>query len=356
MADIHQLPDEQDVVRKASEWIARLNAEDVTPEDRAGLDAWKTAHPTHARIYEEMSSALGRFTAAGAFVRAVSFAQSMNHIASVAATDTGARDVFRRRLLTWVAAACLAAFLASLAWICTNRSGLRTTFVTAMGESSTVSLPDGSRMEMNSDSRARVEYSPAQRLIYLDRGEAFFNVAHDSRRPFLVVGGGSWVRAVGTAFNVDMRSAGMRVIVSEGSVKVGKVDPQLEYLHFDEPTLSGPPSISVLTAGQQADLREETTETRRLTPAQLAGSIAWRDGTLHFENQPLGEVVDVFRRYTSLELVIPDESLRALPIGGTFQASPQGVETLLTLLEQGVGLTLHRDANRVIIEDHRNKN
>lgn len=77
--------------------------------------------------------------------------------------------------------------------------------------------------------------------------------------------------------------------------------------------------------------------------------MAWRDGTLYFENQPLGEIVDELGRYTSVQLIV-DDKLRSMPMGGTFQASPQGTEALLQMLEQGFGLTVRREPGRVYIE------
>jgi transmembrane sensor len=77
--------------------------------------------------------------------------------------------------------------------------------------------------------------------------------------------------------------------------------------------------------------------------------MAWRDGTLYFENQPLGEIVDELGKYTPLQLIV-DEKLRSLPMGGTFQASPQGTEALLKMLQQGFGLTVRRTSDRIYIE------
>jgi transmembrane sensor len=138
------------------------------------------------------------------------------------------------------------------------------------------------------------------------------------------------------------------VTVSEGTVRVGSAEPLLGALPSDDALLSAP--TSVLTAGQQADLYRATTVTRKLSSAELARSVAWRDGTLYFENRPLSDVVDEVGRYTTLHLVVQDEKLRHLPVGGTFQANPQGAETLLTMLEQGFGVTIRREGDRAYIQ------
>lgn len=344
MADVHRMPDASEAERMASEWIARLNADDVSAEDRARFEAWRAAHPMHARAYEALSATWNQFTATRPVVQAVTFAQSM----SEAAVAPSRR---RRRAIGVAAAAAIAAM--TIGWLHFERSAMDATFRTASGEQATISLPDGSTLELNSDSLARVDYSERKRVIRLDRGEAFFKVAHDVHRPFWVVGGGSWVRAVGTAFDVFLRPTDVRVTVSEGTVKVGAVRSLIDGVPSDD--VLGKAAVWVLTAGEQADLSGAATEMRRLSPATLARSIAWRDGTLYFENQPLGDVVDELGRYTPLRLIVDDDKLRRMPVGGTFQASPQGAEALLKMLRQGFGLTVRRQAGRVYIEPPRGK-
>jgi transmembrane sensor len=222
------------------------------------------------------------------------------------------------------------------------------TYRTAIGEHATISLPDGSMLELNSASNARVEYSRASRVIHLDRGEGFFKVAHDVRRPFWVVVPGSWVRAVGTAFNVYVKSNAVEVTVSEGVVKVGASDSRSGAV----PSVDEPIRIpaAVVTAGQQASLQGEITSTKGLSTDELARAVAWREGILYFENRPLEEVVAELARYSPVHFVIDDERVRRLLIGGTFQASPQGTEAFLVTLEQGLGLRVRRDSNSIYIE------
>jgi transmembrane sensor len=337
MADVHRLPDVRKAEREASEWIARLNADDVSADEHLRFEVWRSAHPLHSRVYEELLDTWRQFTAAGPFVRAVSFVQSMNEAGAV-------REPRRRWTL---AAAALSAVVVLLAGLYVERVTSDTRFKTAIGEQATISLPDGSSMELNSNSVARVDYSARSRVIRLERGEAFFKVAHDIRRPFWVVGGGSWVRAVGTAFNVDVRSAEVQVTVSEGTVKVGGAEPLLGAAPSDDALAKA--VASVLTVGQQADLRGAMTITRKLSSAELARSVAWRDGTVYFENRPLSDVIDEMGRYTTLQLVVEDEKLRHLPVGGTFQANPQGAEALLTMLEQGFGVRVRREADRAYL-------
>jgi transmembrane sensor len=202
---------------------------------------------------------------------------------------------------------------------------------TAVGEHASISLSDGSTLELNSNTLARVSYSRRARTIHLDRGEAYFKVKHDTERPFWVMGGGSWVRAVGTEFDVYLRATDLRVTVSEGAVKVGTAP------------------VSLISAGQQVDIGASAAVMRALSAAELARSSAWRSGSLYFENEPLGEVIEELSRYTAERMIVTDDTLRRLPVGGTFQANTQGAESLLSMLQDGLGVKLRRDKGTIYL-------
>jgi transmembrane sensor len=347
MSDVHQLPDPDEIEQEASEWIVRLDADDMSADDRARFEAWRGRHPLNARTYEELSTTLRRFVNAGPLVRAVSFAHLMNE----AAAGVGLQSKAPPRRYWPFAAAAAAAAIAAIGWFSNDRLGPGTTFSTAIGEQANISLPDGSTLALNSNSFARVDYSKTSRVVHLDRGEGFFKVAHDPQRPFWVVGGDSWVRALGTAFNVYVRSADIEVTVSEGSVKVGSAEAFRGRAPSDDAIAST--AASVLTVGQRADLHGAATATRQLSPAEVKRSVSWREGTVYFENQPLSDVIAELGRYTSLELILKDDALGHLPVGGTFDANPEGAEALLTLLTRGFGLHVSRDGERVYIDQER---
>lgn len=336
MGELHKLPDVKRLEYEASEWIARLQADDVSAEDRARFEAWRSAHPAHAQAFERLMGTWRQFMAAGPLVRAVCFAQSVSE----------STDSYPRR--RWpLAAAAVAIFAVILAALFFARAPAGQSFATAVGEQVTLSLSDGSKMHLNSNSVASVQYSAAARVIRLEKGEAFFDVAHDARRPFWVGSGKSWIRAVGTAFNVYVRPGGVQVIVSQGVVKVGYAESARSGAPPDS-ALSGV-STATLSAGQQADLLQSATSTRALSAEEVSRAVSWREGVLYFENQTLGDVVDAISRYTTMQLVIDDEQLRQLVVGGTFEANPQGAEALLVMLEQGFSLSVRREGGQAYI-------
>src|SRR6202795_2796991 len=330
MGEVHRLPSIDDTEREAGDWFARMNADEVTAEDRARFEAWLGAHPGNAKVYAEMSKTWQELVTSGPLVRAVYFGQVMNAASAPAA--------MRERWAVAAVAASIGAIALGIGWHLYQQKE-ETRFQTAIVEQAAVALPDGSSFDLNTDSRIQVDYSQRQRVIRLERGEAFFKVAHDTQRPFWVHAGNAWVRAVGTAFNVYLRPTGVEVTVSEGTVKVVKATA-------NEP----PPSDAALpgfapavTAGEQADVHDRAEVIHELNSAQISRLLAWRKGSLYFQDQPLGDVVNELMRYTTLKIEFDDDALRSLPVGGTFQTSPDGVEALLTMLHDGFGTTIRRD-------------
>jgi transmembrane sensor len=340
MGEVHSLPNPGDTEREAGDWFARMNADDVTADDHGRFEAWLRAHACNEKAYAELTATWSELVKAGPLVRAVHFGQVMN------AASASARSVRSRRWLAGALAATIGALALGMAWN-VYRQKEATRFQTAIGEQAAVALPDGSSFDLNTNSRVEVDYSQRTRVIRLERGEAYFKVAHDTHRPFWVHAGDRWVRAVGTAFNIYLRPAGVEVTVSEGTVNVVNASA-------DE----SPPadaayarSAASVTAGEQADAHGGADVIHALDTTQLSRLLAWRKSSLYFQDEPLGEVVNELMRYTTLRIAIADASLRQLPVGGTFQTSPEGAEALLRMLQDGFGTRIRRvDADHVSIE------
>ena len=339
---VHRLPDVDQVAREASEWIARLNAEDCSPTDREDFAEWRTAHVLHGRVYDELLSTWTAFTSVGPVVRAVAFGQSINQVTPDSLPSR------KLRILLPAGAAAVALISLVLFFLRRTDEGV---FQTSVGEHAAISLPDGSTFELNSNSVAKVAYTRSERVIKLERGEAYFKVLPDSARPFWVIGGGSIVRAVGTAFDVYIRPDDVQITVSEGTIKVRRTEGSSAAGPSDEALTDL--SAAVISKGEQAELHGLSTEIRSVEPEELARYSLWRTGSIYFENQPLSAVVDELGRYTTLKMVVSNESARQLHVGGTFRASPAGAEALLTMLSDGFGLNIRRDGDAVYIADPR---
>lgn len=174
-------------------------------------------------------------------------------------------------------------------------------YATATGEIRTVKLPDGSTMELSGASAVSLRFSGAARDIQLTDGEAFFQVAHDARRPFVVTAGSGSIRAVGTQFNVQCTPDGINVAVAEGRIAV----------------TSGENSVG-LVAGSQVSYAHDgsISEISPIAPGRIA---SWRSGVLSFRAQPLSRVVADLNRYSIRPIIIESFELAAEPITGKVQ-------------------------------------
>jgi len=186
-------------------------------------------------------------------------------------------------------------------------------------------LDDGSTLELNAASAARVQFTAAERRVELTNGEAHFAVAHDTARPFIVNAGGIAVRAVGTAFNVRYLDAGaIEVTVTEGKVRVGQSGP----------ASSSAESAPLVSAGQRIVLPRHAPppSVEQVDPAALRAALAWQNRLADFAEAPLADVIARFNTRSRVQLILVDPELGARPVGGTFALDES--EAFVRLLER----------------------
>lgn len=183
-------------------------------------------------------------------------------------------------------------------------------------------LEDGSVVQLNRDTVIEARFTPADRQIAMNRGEAHFKVAKNPHRPFIVHADGVQVRAVGTAFNVKMTGNAVDVFVDEGRVQVTR------------PGADGKPSESLVAAGERAVVMLTPAggvEVAQVSAEEAARLTAWRTKLLDFASVPLAEVVAEFNRYNDVQLVLADPELGGMPIVATMRSD--NVEAFARLLE-----------------------
>jgi transmembrane sensor len=186
-----------------------------------------------------------------------------------------------------------------LAWNAIGDPNMRT-YGTAVAVTSDIPLSDGSRVQLGPVSTISAQLTEATRLVSLDAGEAYFDVARDPQRPFIVAAGEVRVTAIGTAFNVHKGSGHVRVTVTEGAIRVNAPGN----------------AAAEAKAGQQV---EYALAERQLSVSSTdtAVATAWRSGVLKFVDEPLRNVVADLNRYSERGIVIEDAGLEALPYTGT---------------------------------------
>jgi transmembrane sensor len=212
-------------------------------------------------------------------------------------------------------------------------------FSTTAGEQRTLALADGSVISLNVASAIKVNFSPAERGIYLKSGEAVFKVAHDAARPFVVHTSTANVRAVGTQFNVDRRSEDTVVSVLEGRVQVTALPP-------NQQGISGSNSQS-LSAGEEAQVLSNGRIKKR-TRADVSKAVAWRERRLIFEETPLEDMVREFNSYgPTIPLKIEGIEPGSHRYGGIFDADDPN--SLADLLAKEPDLIVERRDGEIII-------
>jgi transmembrane sensor len=218
-----------------------------------------------------------------------------------------------------------------------ERFGLPKTYSTAHGEQSVRQLPDGSVLHLNTESAVTVRYSRDERIVDLDRGEALFQVAHDSQRRFRVAAGEAGILAVGTEFDVYRRSGAVTVAVVEGIVDVftGAPPPPT-------PANLSPPTALRIGAGYQVEVYSRVGSPR---PVDTRAVVAWLQRQIAFENRPLGEVADEFNRYGRIVIEIDHQDLRALPISGVFDA--YDTDSFAAFLQTLDGVVVQKTPTRI---------
>jgi transmembrane sensor len=216
-------------------------------------------------------------------------------------------------------------------------------FATEIGEQRRVVLPDGSGVQLNTDSEIRVRMEDALRVVTLVKGEAIFDVEKDPARPFQVVSGTAVVDAIGTRFNVYLQQARTVVTVVDGRVTVSPVaeaPPQPRRLHPDEPNPTAPSRPAPTTenpveldAGQTVAVATNGTVSEPV-PADVERATSWTRRRLIFDADTLYAVVAEFNRYNRERLVIADPVLSDRRITGVFNLDdPEAFLALLSDLE-----------------------
>ncbi|HEX7849691.1 MAG TPA: FecR domain-containing protein [Sphingomonas sp.] len=208
-------------------------------------------------------------------------------------------------------------------------------FDTPVGGHKIISLAEGSRIELNTQSAVRTAVNEKSRDIWLDSGEAYFEVKHREGEPFVVHAGRRTITVLGTKFSVRREKDQVTVNVVEGRVRV-------------DDGRGGDSSAAIITAGDTAISRGGSTLIATKSEQRVENALAWRDGMLNFDLLPLSDVATEFNRYNRVQLVV-DPSIANIPIGGTFQAS--NVSDFARLLHDAYGLKTEQDGQRIRISN-----
>lgn len=301
----------------ATRWMWRLDREGRSPEFDADLEAWLAGDPRRR----------------GAFLKAEAvwalLDQTRGHPLPLPLASRRQTPSTARRALLFGGGALAASMVGAGVFLARPDR-----YQTGVGEVRRVPLKDGSVASINTASTLEVSLRASQRTVRLGQGEAWFQVASDARRPFVVEAGAIRVRAVGTAFSVRRRANGADVLVTEGVV---------------EAWAEGRPRSPIrLAAGDKAFL-DDNAAIRRVSVAssEIDRKLEWRFGKIDLAGETLGEAVMDFNRHNARKLVIADPRLAEERLYGIFYLDDPAA--FAAAVQVSLGARVEAEGNRIVI-------
>lgn len=349
----------ESVTEQAAAWLVEFEAGPPPESERRAFVAWLKRSPVHVEEFLQMSALrreLGRSPALEASLDEV-LAEARETVVPLGerrmppSPAVSKRRPRRKPGRRAVAASVLVLIAGALASVATfYEPGV---YRTGVGEQRSIALADGSVITLNTQSEVRVDLGENRRRATLVDGEALFNVARDTDRPFLVDAGATAIRVLGTRFNVYRQRDKTTVTVIEGKVDIQAAPP--------EPAAAAPapdhkpqatghrPQSTTLTAGEQVIV---ALQGDILQPPQvdLTRVTAWTDRRVIFDDAPLAEVVTEFNRYNDRQLVLNDSRLAAREVTGVFQVHDLDVLVSFLRGQEDIHVTRDGDSLKILPE------
>jgi transmembrane sensor len=297
----------EDIRAKAVDWWLRQNDRALSRKGRRAFEAWLTESELHRLAFDKVSGVCGFLgTKLPGASRAPRAERTRRRLAG-AAGAVALLLLFQHDILLF----------------------FRSDQATGAGETRLITLADGSRIELDAKSAIAIHYAASERRVALIEGEAWFQVAPDAARPFVVEAGGGAITALGTAFDVALEGNAVQVVVGEHRVKLE----------------SGGADV-VIGEGERSGF---TKGVKALAPGKVdvAAATAWRRGRLVFSDTPLGEVVTALARHHRGYVAFLDPSLKARRVTGVFLAD--NPLAAFDEIEAALGLRFTRLSNYLIL-------
>jgi transmembrane sensor len=323
-----------DRLEMASDWLLRIQAGSLDSEDLAQWLQWYD-DSANREAFEEIQATFESIHALPARERSA-LASRLDDVHEPRTPVT--HSWFSRRLWAPAFAAALAFIAFVVIWqLRDNRTIETSAFKTERAAHRDISLPDGSRVRLGAKSQLFVNFTSQTRYLVLEGGEAFFEVAKDSNRPFLVQAGAVTIRAVGTEFNVRRVMDHTIVAVTEGAVDV--LQPR------QTATLNSSKAIH-LNAGEQVSIGplEPVVAVKQIEPRAATG---WQEGRLEFADEPLAMVIDTINRYSQRDVVITNQAVNEFRFTGT--VSREHIDEWLLALSEIFPVDVRRVGDETVL-------
>jgi transmembrane sensor len=304
---------------EAIAWVWRLDR-GLSPDEQDRFFQWLAADPAHADALRRCRAQWSRFNQVADWRPEHSERPNADLLAPAAVRPV------RRRVWPWALAASLAV-AGGLVFQLSRTTGPAETVASVRTEDRRI-LPDRSAARLNAGAQIAVLYAPGERRVRLERGEAFFTVQPEPGRPFVVEAGGVDIRAVGTAFNVQLSGDGLEVIVTHGTVALAA-----------PASVAGSGGAAVLQANQRAKLalaeKTPAAAVESIDHGEIQRRLSWQHGMMSFRDEALGAIVAELNRINATHIRLDDTPLAALRFSGTIRSD--NVSGFARLLETAFG-------------------
>jgi transmembrane sensor len=306
------------IEKRASLWVQKKHFSDWTQADEALLQEWLAQASAHRIAYIRLDAALLR-TRRLAALRAPGRAQAL---------QPRTRSSVNRAAAVLLVLGLLGGGFA----LYRPNNTVEATYSTPKGGRQTIALADGSRIELNTDTTLRVALDKSSRKVWLEKGEAYFQVRHNAERPFTVYAGERRVIDLGTKFLLRREHGRLDVALMEGRI-------ELEAKAGHKRTLLRPGDSAVVTANAVSVTRKNTKD--------LISKLGWRRGVVTFDRTTLADAVAELNRYNNRKLVVDDPHVARMTIGGTFDVN--NIDTFIDIAREDFGLHVSNRGGETII-------
>ena len=300
-----------EIAAEAAVWVTRLHGPDRNRQMQLECQAWQGRSAAHREAFERCTDTwqdVPRVTLANAF--------------AIPKRDPAGSSAWRVAP-RWAAAMAVVVVAAVLGVVGYEKGRDRHVFATGIGEQQLVVLGDGTRMSLNTDTQARVELGSDRRTVTVGRGEALFEVAKDSARPFVVRVADSEVVAVGTVFAVRLTQG--RGGANPNALDVTLIEGQVTVRAAQGASGLAPERTVQMRAGERVRLAAASASSGGSSAAQvdrpnLEQLVAWRRSEAVFDDTPLADAVAEMNRYSRTPIVLVDGSgLANLRVSGVYR-------------------------------------
>ncbi|MGH1371401.1 MAG: FecR family protein [Cellvibrionaceae bacterium] len=319
--------------QQAHEWMVLLTSAEAQDQDHRRFERWLAIDEDNARAWSETQHLWKASEQLSQLGQQHLPRKTTDNAFTGRRSQTAPTKASRSQVGSWATGLAMAAsiVIAVMLWLPNNKSdsqGIH--YRSELAQTMPVHLPDGSVITLGAQSEIELQLSPTQRHVILHRGEAFFDVAKDTRRPFIVDSLGTQVSVLGTRFNVNQLSRRSKVSVQSGLVAVTHIATQKQV---------------ELTPGERVVSHSEGLTAVSHQDASKSG--AWREGLRLYFDAPLNDVVADFNRYSTRPLELASEELGSMSLTAVFPTDD--IDLMVHSLSNVLPITVQEEGERILL-------